>query len=429
MAADVPRHIGHRGAEAVLPFTQRIRGEAPVPVLIRHRGTQHCTAVVNGDRRPGFRRPAQGRRCIIGQSPAGQRPGVLLRIIRHLQVADRHHGSVHREHKVRRVAAGVPRHIGHRGAEAVLPLAQRIRGEAPVPVLIRHRGTQHRTAVVNGDRRPGFRRPAQSRRRIIGQSPAGQRPGVLLRIIRDLQVADRHHGSVHREHKVRRVAAGVPRHIGHRGAEAVLPLAQRIRGEAPVPVLIRHRGTQHRTAVVNGDRRSSFRRPAQSRRRIIGQPAAGQRPGVLLRIIRDLQIADRHHGGVHREHKVRRVAAGVPRHIGHRGAEAVLPFTQRIRGEAPVPVLIRHHGTQHRTAVVNGDRRPGFRRPAQGRRCIIGQPAAGQRPGVLRHIIRHLQVADRRHGGVHREHKIRRVAAGVTFRIRYGGAKRMFTIT
>ncbi|SWR30422.1 Uncharacterised protein [Klebsiella pneumoniae] len=190
-----------------------------------------------------------------------------------------------------------------------------------------------------------------------------------------------------------------------------------------MPVLIRHHGTQHRAAVVNSDRRPGFRRPAQGRRRIIGQPAAGQRPGVLRHIIRHLQIADRRHGGVHREHKVRRVAAGVPRHIGHRGAEAVLPLAQRIRSEAPVPVLIHHHGAQHRAAVVNSDRRPGFRRPAQGRRRIIGQPAAGQRPGVLRHIIRHLQIADRRHGGVHREHKVRRVAAGMTFRIRYGGAK------
>nr|VGL76092.1 Uncharacterised protein [Klebsiella pneumoniae] len=394
-----------------------------MPVLIRHHGAQHRAAVVNSDRRPGFRRPAQGQRRIIGQPAAGQRPGVLRHIIRHLQVADRRHGGVHREHKVRRVAAGVPRHIGHRGAEAVLPLAQRIRSEAPVPVLIRHRGAQHRAAVVNSDRRPGFRRPAQGRRRIIGQPAAGQRPGVLRHIIRHLQVADRRHGGVHREHKVRRVAAGVPRHIGHRGAEAVLPLAQRIRSEAPVPVLIRHRGAQHRAAVVNSDRRPGFRRPAQGRRRIIGQPAAGQRPGVLRHIIRHLQIADRRHGGVHREHKVRRVAAGVPRHIGHRGAEAVLPLAQRIRSEAPVSVLIRHRGAQHRAAVVNSDRRPGFRRPAQDRRRIIGQPAAGQRPGVLRHIIRHLQVADRRHGGVHREHKVRRVAAGMTFRIRYGGAK------
>ncbi|VGI54795.1 Uncharacterised protein [Klebsiella pneumoniae] len=190
-----------------------------------------------------------------------------------------------------------------------------------------------------------------------------------------------------------------------------------------MPVLIRHRGAQHRAAVVNSDRRPGFRRPAQDRRRIIGQPAAGQRPGVLRHIIRHLQVADRRHGGVHREHKVRRVAAGVPRHIGHRGAEAVLPLAQRIRSEAPVSVLIRHRGAQHRAAVVNSDRRPGFRRPAQDRRRIIGQPAAGQRPGVLRHIIRHLQIADRRHGGVHREHKVRRVAAGMTFRIRYGGAK------
>ncbi len=400
-----------------------------MPVLIRHRGTYLNTLIKNSYCRSSFRRPAQGRRRIIGQSAAGQRPGVLRHIIRHLQVADRRHSGVHREHKVRRVAAGVPRHIRHRGAEAVLPLAQRIRGEAPVPVLIRHRGTYLNTLIKNSYCRSSFRRPAQGRRRIIGQSAAGQRPGVLRHIIRRLQVADRRHSGVHREHKVRRVAAGVPRHIRHRGAEAVLPLAQRIRGEAPVPVLIRHHGTYLNTLIKNSYCRSSFRRPAQGRRRIIGQSAAGQRPGVLRHIIRHLQVADRRHGGVHREHKVRRVAAGVPRHIRHRGAEAVLPLAQRIRGEAPVPVLIRHRGTYLNTLIKNSYCRSSFRRPTQGRRHIIGQSAAGQRPGVLRHIIRHLQIADRRHSGVHREHKVRRVAAGVTFRIRYGGAKRMFTIT
>ncbi|WKU60755.1 Ig-like domain-containing protein (plasmid) [Klebsiella pneumoniae] len=77
--------------------------------------------------------------------------------------------------------------------------------------------------------------------------------------------------------------------------------------------------------------------------------------------------------------------------------------------EAGSTVTIYDGSTVLGTAVADEDGHwrftPGFRRPAQGRRRIIGQPAAGQQPGVLRHIIRHLQVADRRHGGVHREHR------------------------
>ncbi len=132
-----------------------------MPVLIRHRGAQHRAAVVNSDRRPRLPPSRSGPASHHYQPAAGQRPGVLRHIIRHLQVADRRHGGVHREHKVRRVAAGVPA----TSVTVVLrrcSLAQRIRSEAPVPVLIRHRGAQHRAAVVNSDRRPASAVPLRA---------------------------------------------------------------------------------------------------------------------------------------------------------------------------------------------------------------------------------------------------------------------------
>ncbi|MBO2029601.1 hypothetical protein J4734_24385, partial [Klebsiella pneumoniae] len=43
---------------------------------------------------------------------------------------------------------------------------------------------------------------------------------------------------------------------------------------------------------------------------------------------------------------------------------------------------------QHRAAVVNSDRRPGFRRPAQGRRRIMVS-RRWSAPVIWRHIVNH----------------------------------------
>ena len=82
-------------------FGQRSRGKAPAAILARYRSAQDGITVINCDRGTRFRRAAQGRRIIIRYAAVVENACFFTCIISHLQIADRHHRSVHLKFKRR----------------------------------------------------------------------------------------------------------------------------------------------------------------------------------------------------------------------------------------------------------------------------------------------------------------------------------------
>ena len=175
--------------EAVRPAGEGCRrGKGPGSAAADQCAADLCTVVKNQHCGVSLSSTVERRRGVIGRLAGDELPGNGADVIHHAgQDRQRWGEGIHHHRERRRGRAGIACRVGGDRCQHVLAFAQRGgRGKAPVPLGIRHDALQQLVVIVNSDRRPGFRRAAQPRLRIVGDLAADQRAGQRINIVGDV---------------------------------------------------------------------------------------------------------------------------------------------------------------------------------------------------------------------------------------------------
>ena len=223
---------------------------------------------------------------------------------------------------------------------------------------------------------------ADHRARVVGNATAEHIAGDLTFTVQhagNRQFAGIRRGVVGGNGEDVGLRTGVASLVGRIGGELVLTLAD-TGGRRVVPLAIRtsDHAAQHRTVVVDGDLRAGFGLARQSRCRVIGHPAIGNRTGDGTDIVND--FANGRLGrwrGVDAEVERRRIA-GVTRQVLRLGLEAMRALGQvGSRLEAPGAIGFHRGGTQRNAAIEDRDGRTGLALAVDLRTGIVGHAVVG----------------------------------------------------
>src|SRR5690242_3385786 len=239
--AGVAGDVGGGGSQAVRAIAKRGGGVVPGPrPVCGHAAEQGCP-IKDFDRAVGFRGAGERQGSVVGDAVANR--AAVGRVGRNRR-GNRGRG-VDGDVKRGRGNAGIAGGIGGRRREAVRAIGERGGGIAPGAGAAGNDAAQERYAVIDLDRRVGFRRAGQRQRVVVGHAVANG--AAIRRVGRDRRSnrGNRVNRYVQR-HRCRTVVAGG---IGGRGGEAVRAIAKRSGGVVPGPCSVRGDAAEQRCTI------------------------------------------------------------------------------------------------------------------------------------------------------------------------------------